>query len=233
VDRELERAELGSAEGKDQAIGALRPVFATLPPSAMREELVRLVADRTNIAPSLVSDWLAGARTGAEAPGAPRGGGETGTDETPFAPRTRVALDAATRRERAFLAQCIALPSAGAEALAATDVDRAFTSDLHRRAAAHVREHLASPASDLPDGDDELAALIAELTVRARTQEGSPAALEAERLKLELGQVEREMAAARAGGTGDVAALATRRSALKEAVDRAIDRVMGEAPVRT
>jgi DNA primase len=37
VERELERADLSQAEGKDAAIAALRPVFATLPPSALRQ----------------------------------------------------------------------------------------------------------------------------------------------------------------------------------------------------
>lgn len=58
VRRELDVADLGSAEGKDAAIDALRPVFAEIPPSAMREELVRLVADRTDLQPTLVASWL-------------------------------------------------------------------------------------------------------------------------------------------------------------------------------
>ena len=49
VERELAAGDLASAEGKDAAIGALRPVFAQLPASAMREELIGLVADRTEL----------------------------------------------------------------------------------------------------------------------------------------------------------------------------------------
>jgi DNA primase len=221
VERELARANLRDAEGKDHAIEALRPVFATLPRSALRDELVRLVASRTAVPPSLIADELvAGPQPGND----PRAGAPWAEPRTP---RARITLDAAARRERAFLAQCIALPSAGAAALAAVDIEGAFTSDLHRRAATHLVAHLDAPARGLPDGDGELSALIAELTVAARAQDGSPAALEAERLKLELGQVERENGAARSGGTGDVAALAARRADLQEAVDRAIDLAIG------
>src|SRR3954469_25500674 len=43
VERELSTGDLGSAEGKDAVVAALRPVFAQIPPSALREELVALV----------------------------------------------------------------------------------------------------------------------------------------------------------------------------------------------
>jgi len=146
-------------------------------------------------------------------------------------PPQRPALDAAARSERAFLTLCIALPAAGREALAATDVAAVFTSDVVRRAAAHLRDHLDAPGAALPADDDELAALIAELTVRAREQPATPAALEAETLKLELAHLERQIALSRAAGTGEVASLAARRTELKLAVDQAIALAMGETPV--
>src|SRR3954469_18189738 len=59
VERELERGNAGSAEGKDRIVDALRPVFAQIGPSALREELVALVADRTDLAPAMVGSWLA------------------------------------------------------------------------------------------------------------------------------------------------------------------------------
>jgi DNA primase len=238
VERELAEGDLASAEGKDRVIDALRPVFAVLAPSAMREELIKLVAERTDLAPSLVSGWLAEA-SGRSAepgpggvPGARPGSARArrpGAAGPPMAP----ALDPAARSERDFLVQCLALPTAGRDALAAIDVETAFTWSLARRAALHLREHLDAPGERLAEDDGELAALIAELAVRAAEQTASRAALEAETLKLELGHVERQIAAARTSRSGDVATLAARRTELKDAVDEAIDRVMGEAdPVR-
>ncbi len=72
VERELDMADLSAAEGKDRVIDALRPVFAPVPPSALREELVAMVADRTDLSPALVASWLA--RPGAGPPGAGRAG---------------------------------------------------------------------------------------------------------------------------------------------------------------
>jgi DNA primase len=221
VERELGVVDLSSAEGKDAAIGALRPVFAQIPASAMREELVALVADRTELAPALVASWLAG---GSQRAQATRGNG-TAQRRAALAP---AALDAAARTERSFLAQCLAAPGAGREALGALDLDVAFTSDLTRRAAAHVRERLSGGAVGLPAEDDELAALVAEVVVRAGEMRPSEAALEGERLTLELLGIEREIAAARTAAAGDVTPLVGRRQDLKRRRDAAIARAMDE-----
>ena len=130
------------------------------------------------------------------------------------------------RSERGFLGQCVVNPEAAREAIDALDLEQAFTSDLHRRAAVHLRDHAADPSGELPEGDDELASLVAGLVVRAAGQEPSRAALHVEGLKLELAAVERRMAAARDAGSGDIAALAGRRAELKNAVDAAIVRAM-------
>jgi DNA primase len=191
VERELANGDLGSAEGKDAVIGALQPVFAQVPPSALREELVALVADRTDLAPALVASWLAqggggagrgagppgaGSGRGRDAPGARSGGGAAGAGAVggggsaesaagaagrSAAPAPFASLDAAARAERAFLVQCIALPSAGAQALRDVDVDETFTGELTRRAARHLREHLDAPAAGVAAEDTELAALVA------------------------------------------------------------------------
>jgi DNA primase len=228
VERELAGGDLDSAEGKDRVIDALRPAFATLRPSAMREDLIKLVAERTELAPSLVSGWLA---AGAPAVAAGGGGGVSQHERRPVAdagPSRSLALDAAARAERDFLAQCLALPTAGRQALASLDAGAAFTSPLARRAAQHLAEHFDAPADAIPDGDDEFASLIAELVVRAGQHAPSRAALDAETLKLELAHIDRQVRAAQAAGAGDVAALAERRTQLQEAVDQAIDRAMGE-----
>jgi DNA primase len=59
VERELDAGDLSTADGKDRVIDALRPVFAGIPPSAMREELVALIADRTHLARARVASRLA------------------------------------------------------------------------------------------------------------------------------------------------------------------------------
>jgi DNA primase len=130
--------------------------------------------------------------------------------------------------ERSFLALCIALPELGARALAELDLEADLTSAVTRRAAAHLREHLAAPTAALAD-DDPLLAFMRELAVGdARAASATPAAFEIERLQLTLGRLDREIAAARAAASGDVAELARRRSATQERLARALDRAMNE-----
>jgi DNA primase len=172
VERELGAGNLSSAEGKDAAIAALRPVFAQIPPSAMREELVGLVADRTGLAPTLVASWLA---QGSRSAGAPAGG--NGPARPPAPPQA--ALDALGRAERSFLAQCLAAPTGGRSALADLDLEAWFSSELTRRAAAWLRGELASGTSEYPE-DDELGRLIAALRVQSGDMRDSEAALEGE-----------------------------------------------------
>jgi DNA primase len=258
VERELAAGDLRSAEGKDAVIEALRPVFGQIPPSALREELVALVADRTDLAPALVASWLAQGAAGrggapgaggAAGRGAPAGarreavvGAGRGWSDAPgaaggpapdpaaagrsAAPAPFASVDAAARAERAFLVQCLALPAEGARALRELDVDETFTSELTRRAARHLREHLDAPAEGVPAEDTELAALVAQLAVRAARNRGSAAALEGEALNLELLRLERAITAAR--GSGDVAPLSARRAELRRRRDSAIERAMEE-----
>ena len=66
VERALATGNLRDAEGKDEIIAQLRPVFATLPPSVLREELLSLLADRLSLSPELVASLLAQGRRLAE-----------------------------------------------------------------------------------------------------------------------------------------------------------------------
>ena len=84
VERALEAGALDSPEGRDRVIEELRPVFATLAPSAMRMELTRLVSGRLALSEGLAESLLsagggsatAGVRTSGAARGAAEGGGQ-------------------------------------------------------------------------------------------------------------------------------------------------------------
>jgi DNA primase len=201
VERELSNADLASAEGKDAVIGALRPVFAQIPPSALREELVALVADRTDLAPTMVASWLAAGASGRGRAGVgdPGAAARDAAPDRPAHVSPPRALSGTARAEREFLVQCIAAPSSGALELAALDVDATFTDELMRRAASHLRDHLDAPTDGL-DPEDPLSRLMAELAVRAARERGSATAFRGARIDLELAAVQREKAAARADG---------------------------------
>jgi DNA primase len=195
--------ERDTPEGRDRILEQLRPVFAELAPGAMREELEREVVSRLSVSEKLVEGLLAG-----------RNGGARSGEQPP----TPSQLDSGERTERTFLELCIALPERGHELLEALDLDSVFNSQTTRAAAAHLREHLESPAAGVDDA--QLAVLLAELFVRAAALKPVPAELEVERCQLELARIDRAIAGARGAGTGGLTALQRERATLKRELDR-------------
>jgi DNA primase len=218
--RALEAGDLSDAEGKDRVLAQLRGIFATLGPSVMREELLRIVADRMDLSTDLLNSLLAqrAAPASSERDGQPQGIEQ----RAPAAP-----LGRREKQERTFLELCIALPDLGRLALAELDLDADLATPALRRAAVHLREHLAAPTEGL-DGDGELTALVRALAVRAAGMErASPAQFHVERLQLQLHRIEREIAAARAQDQ-PITELARRRGETQAQIDRAMERVMQE-----
>jgi DNA primase len=238
VERVLASGDDSSPEGRDRIIEQLRPVFATLPPSAMRMELTRIVSGRLALPESVLAETLL-------APGAGQGGGQqpkvgegkqsdNGGRSVGPVPRGR-DLSRREDTERAFLALCIASPEEGTQALANLEVDEHFSSELLRRVARRLREGgLREPMREsigqngaLQD-DPELKSLLAELVVEAGREQSDPAMLEVQRLQLELARVDRQIQRARGQESGDVSDLAHRRAEVKLEFDRAYERVLQE-----
>jgi DNA primase len=219
-------APLATAEQKDAALAELRPVLAELGPSVTREELIRLTADRLDLSQGLVASLVAD--RGGATPARPVAAGSDQDRSPPGSPpsgpvpaRPRTPLGHGERTERSFLALCIALPELGREALRKVDLERHFSTERTRRAAAYLRDHLSTPIDGLTGADPELAALVTELAVRAEREPALPATLEAQQLDLELRRLEREIAGADAN---QVTRLANRRTEVKAEFDRAIDK---------
>ena len=230
VERALAGGDDSTPEGRDRMIEQLRPIFATLPESAMRMELTRLVSGRLGLPEGLAERLIA------EGPQAGRGvSSSSSSSDVPVAQRapSRV-LSARERAERAFLAQCIAAPEAGRLALDGEQTGELFTSALLEQAATHLRDGgLAEPLRGLDEEKRELVALLAELVVEAgrwQAEGGAaqPATLEVQRLQLELASIERRIHAARAQGTGEVSELARRRAEVKQRFDSAQERALAE-----
>ncbi len=228
LERVLEGGDDSSPEGRDRILEELRPVFATMGPSAMRMELTRIVSSRLAVTDAVFEEMLSAARSQPRpAPAGPAG--------SPRQRPARARSGPASGRgdtERAFLALCIAAPEQGAGALASVDLEEDFSSDLLRRAARRLREgDLAAPMAERPgegelEEDPELKGLLAELIVEAGREEADPAMLEVQRLQLELARLERGIQQARGREDRDISGLARQRAALKVEFDRAYSRVL-------
>jgi DNA primase len=210
----LSTSTLDTPEAQDRALAALRPVLAALPDGITRSELVRKVASRLGLSEDLTAS-LVSKRGAGRAASAPARAARPGS-----APGHGV-LDRREQAEKTFLALCIALHEPGREALRRVSLEEHFTSPRVRRAAAHLRGHLAAPLDDLPRDDDELATLMAELSIRADRDQADPAMLEVELLQLEKHRLERRIAEG-----GAVAELAERREQVTKDIRAAVTQVM-------
>jgi DNA primase len=235
VERVLAAGDHDNPEGRDRMIEELRPVFATLPPSAMRMELTRIVSSRLALPESLAETLLASAAGGVGGGGGRSEGREGARSANRSARPVAEGLSRREETERAFLALCIASPEEGAQALETLDVDEHFASELLRRAARRLREGdlrepmaVSSGQEDGLDGDSKLKALLAELVVEAGREQAHPAMLEVQRLQLELARVDRSIQRARGQESGDISELAQRRGEVKREFDRAYGRVLEE-----
>ncbi len=230
VERVLAGGDHASPEGRDRMIAELRPIFAQLPPSAMRMELIRIASGRLAVPDNLLEEQL----TAASSRHAPAGGAQRPGEGQGASPIARGRdLSGREDTERAFLALCIAAPEEGARALEGLDVDEHFSSGLVRRAAKWLREgDLTAPMSDAGreagglEADPELKGLMAELVVQAGREQADPSMLEVQRLQLELARIERQIQRARGQDAGDVSDLAHRRAEVKLEFDRAYGRVL-------
>jgi DNA primase len=243
VERVLASGDHSSPEGRDRMIEELRPIFATLAPSAMRMELTRMVSGRLALPESLAETLLSSEGARGRGPrGAQRGAQQSPQGQVPEAGGRAARAPGLTRREdteRAFLALCIASPEEGALALETLDVDEHFASELLRRAARHLREgNLHEPMARSSDGDSgldddpELKGLLAELIVQSGREEARPAMLEVQRLQLEMARMDRKIHQARGQAEGDMSGLAQRRAEVKLEFDRAYGQVLEETGER-
>lgn len=222
IDRILERADLGSVEGRDRSLEELRPLLDEVPQSILRDELVRRVAGRLALSEARLMTLLASPAgppraVGPRANSGARTNGEAaGTGPLPGVAR-RVSLG--PRPERTFLALCIALPEPGAAMLEAIDADELLTSEVLRRAARHLRGRTATPMTDLPAGDDELAHVVSALVSQAgRLPDVRLERLEHNHLMLEYDRLGRAILRARSGGGASASQLGAERERISQAM---------------
>jgi DNA primase len=229
VNRVLANTDGEDAEDKDRAIGEIRPILSAMAPSALREDLVRVVADRLELSLQLAA-LLTQPPGGGAAPAA-NGAGSGAAARAPERAAPAVApangLDRRARMERTFLTLCIALPGPGQELLDKLDPEEHLRTPVLRRAAVHLRAHLRTPTEDVPEDDAELVSALREMTVRAGQAQSTPAALQVEWLQLDLERINRAIGLARQDGSGSVGSLARERITVLEELSGAMEKAVG------
>jgi DNA primase len=212
VRRLLADADLDTPAGRDQALEEARDLIAATPErTAMRDELVREVADRLDVPVGYVR-----ATPAARAPAAP---------PRSVLPAGASAGEVAFRAEREFLARCLASGDLGRGYLS-QPTDEQLSSEATQRARAYLLAHFDDPLAGLSDDEPALAAFVMDVTSAAQERPPTPeAVLRMSILQLETRRIEREIR--RAAQQGDYA----RQSELAAAEQRVrgeLDAVMGQ-----
>lgn len=171
----LDAADVGSADGRDQAYESLRAIFRDAPATPERDELVRRAGSRLFLDPVMESRLVSRSVRRRAAPQEPEA-------------RVRLPMDAAQRDERLLLALALAAGDRGSAMLDRIPAE-AFTHDELRVAYAWVRARLnqdeAPSVSDVQRLEAELVALAA--------RHGGPGALPEVAGRVESRWIERRL----------------------------------------
>jgi DNA primase len=196
VRRVLADADLDSPAGRDRALEEAARLIAeqTKEGSAMRDELVREAADRLDVPSQRVLTALSpSARAPVRTTGPSR-------DPGPEFPAGASAGAVALGPEREFLARCLASGDLGRRYLSEPTDDQ-LTSDITRRARAHLARHFDDPLAGLPDHEPALARLVLDVVDTATGKSHSEeTVLRMSILQLERRRLEREIRRAEQAG---------------------------------
>lgn len=204
VRRLVADADLDTPAGRDSALEKAARLIAehTREGSAVRDDLVREVADRLDVPGDYVRSALAHP---SPAPARARGGVAREPAQSaarpPVLPSGVSAGEVALRAEREFLTRCLASGELGRGYLSRPSDEQLF-SEATRRARTHLAEHFDDPLSDLPEDEPALAALVTDVALAAQEGPASPEpVLRMSILQLEKRRIEREIR--RAAQAGD------------------------------
>jgi DNA primase len=210
VRRLLADADLDTPAGRDRALEEARGLIAATPErTAMRDELVREVADRLDVPAEYVR-------------AAPR---PRTTSPEPALPAGSSAGEVAFRAEREFLTFSLASGDLGREYLSLPTDDQ-FSSEITRRAREHLVASFDDPLAGLPEDEPALGAFVNDVVNAAHELPAKPESmLRMSILQLEGRRIEREIR--RATQQGDHARH-TELAAAEQRVRAELGDVMGQ-----
>ncbi len=191
VNAVIEKGDLGSTGGRERALTEAVPVLAAMGETVGRDELMRMVADRLDVEPALVSQRVSAA---VAAPAVARRAPAPVEGAQPPAPPA--PMGARERRERALLAMCIALPGEGRGFLERLRPEH-MSSPVASRAVEWLRGHADDPMAGLSHEDAELVSLVTQLVMTSKREPSSHEAMELNFMELDQRRLEDEIGAAR------------------------------------
>lgn len=221
LDLILSEVDLSSPQDRDRGMAEVAPILAEIGEGATREELVRRVAEKLGIAPTVVVARLTSAPPVQDENQTRRSASPAGGEPPPPPTPAGSLLTQRERQERHLLAMCVAKPDEGREYIGKLE-PKHLTSPLMIRTVAWLKDHLDDPAEGLDPEDRDLHRLVAALVMRASPEQVGSGSIRRNFMELELAALQDEIAVvAQTDDPERKAQLNRQRAKLVEEVTRA------------
>lgn len=195
-------ASLETARERDALIGELAPILELIPAGAVRDEQVRLAADRLDLSESALVSLLrerprSSSRTTTNRAGDAAGGGAAPP------PRNSEAWSTQEKPERLFMAGCLGAGAPGKEHLARL-TDEMLSTALMRELRDHLLANFEKPLSGAATLKPELRDAVTEVAMLSERDNASVKAIQLGFLQLEKSGLDRALAGSTAGETAKI-----------------------------
>lgn len=181
--------DVSDARGREHVLDELVPVFAAMAPGPVREEQLRLAADRLAISDAVLRESLRErAATGIVRKAVP---GES--VEAAQVPRPPLQNDPRERSERIFMAQCLSNPDAGSKYLAELS-EQHLSSPLMLELRDHLVKNPGKPLAGLPELKPELQSAVTEVAMLSEREHATAEVIQLGYLQLEKAGIDRRIA---------------------------------------
>lgn len=181
--------DLSSAREREHVLDELVPVFNAMQGGPVKEEQMRVAADRLGIPEGVLRESF---RERAGRAPQPR---ESAPEAESPPQRQPLQNDARERSERIFMAQCLSNPAAGREHLAKLS-DEDLSTPLMRELRDHLIKSGEKPLANLSELKPELQSAVTEVAMLSEREHASAEVIQLGFLQLEKAGLDRKIAGA-------------------------------------
>jgi DNA primase len=182
--------DLSSAREREHVLDDLVPVFDTMANGPVKEEQMRVAADRLGISEAVLRESLR-----ERAKNAPKPRVQEQSEQIAPPPPRPVQNDPRERSERIFLAQCLSNAPVGREYLEKLQ-DGDLSTALMRELRDHLRNNAENPLAKLPELKPELQSAVTEVAMLSEREHASAEVIQLGFLQLEKAGLDRKISGA-------------------------------------
>jgi DNA primase len=190
VGQVLVEGDLSNAREREHVLDDLVVVFNAMAAGPVKEEQLRVAADRLGISEAVLRESIR-----ERAASAPRKREEPAREQAPAPQRQPVQADPRERSERIFMAQCLSNAPIGADFLAKLQ-DEDLSTPLMRDLRDHLRKYTENPLANLPELKPELQSAVTEVAMLSEREHASTEVIQLGFLQLEKVGLDRKITGA-------------------------------------